>query len=532
MIRITLRNYRAFDDTKPVEWSLDDDFRAFVGVNNSGKSSLLRFFHEARPALQVLRALGNGSNQAMVQGRPHVPGFASVADHQEVFCNRNTRDMTVEFALGDPTETELGAEPSKVVFRWRRSDAGLTVAFAIQDSDPAHGVRVEGDPLAPIVSINGTEKRLDLTRYVEAFTELSAGLYLGPFRNAVNVGAKSDYYDLQIGEAFIATWDQYKTGNNRAQNRQAIAVERELQEIFGFAKLEINASPGNQTLQIIADDQPYQLQEQGAGLAQFIVVLAFVALRRPPYVFIDEPEQNLHPALQLDFLTTLAKYTTRGLVFSTHSIGLARAIAEEIYSVRRLPDDSREVRPLEGTRDLVEFLGELNLSGYEELGFRSILLVEGTTEVPTIQRWLRLYGIDHQVVLVPLGGASMINGRSAGALNEIKRISTRVAVLIDSERSEAGASLAKDREDFVTVCRDLGFDVHVLDRRALENYLTEAAVKAVKGGKYRALGEFEALKESSQPWGKNENWRIAAEMTRSDLDGTDVGQFFQSLVNA
>ena len=118
------------------------------------------------------------------------------------------------------------------------------------------------------------------------------------------------------GEQFIAQWDQIKTGANRQQNRMAIAVERELQQIFGFAKLEINAAPGNETLQIIADDQPYELQEQGAGLAQFVVVLAFVATRRPAWVFIDEPEQNLHPSLQLDFLTTLARYTSRGVMFA------------------------------------------------------------------------------------------------------------------------------------------------------------------------------------------------------------------------
>lgn len=529
MIKITLRNYRAFDDSHPVEWELNDDFRAFVGVNNSGKSSLLRFFHEARPALKVLLAPSNGTNQAAIQGQPQALGFQSVADQQEVLCNRNTRDMTAEFALSTGTEPRSAAEPSRVVFRWRRSDAALTIGFVLGDSDVLHATRLDGQ--APVVRYEGTDTPLDLTRYVELFTELAAGLYLGPFRNAVNVGAKSDYYDLQIGEAFIATWDQYKTGNNRAQNRQAIGVERELQEIFGFDKLELNAAPNNQTLQVIVDDQPYQLQEQGAGLAQFIVVLAFVALRRPPYVFIDEPEQNLHPALQLDFLTTLAKFTTRGVVFSTHSIGLARAIAQQVYSVRRLPDESREVRPLEGTRNLVEFLGELNLSGYEELGFRSILLVEGTTEVPTVQRWLRLYGIDHEVVLMPLGGSSMINARSGAALTEIKRITTKVAVLIDSERPNADAPLAKDRAAFVKTCGDLGFDVHVLERRALENYLTDSAVKTVKGEKYGALGEYESLKDAAAPWGKHENWRIAAEMRRPDLDGTDLGDFLSALAD-
>ena len=42
----------------------------------------------------------------------------------------------------------------------------------------------------------------------------------------------------------------------------------------------------------------------------------------------------------------------------------------------------------------------------------------------------------------------MINAGSAGALKEIKRITTDVAVLIDSERASEGEALAKDREAF------------------------------------------------------------------------------------
>jgi hypothetical protein len=530
-VKIELRNYRAFDDTRPAKWKLQDGFVAFVGVNNSGKSSLLRFFHEARAAFGVLDRLGEATVQTMLSGTTQSVGFQSVADRSEVLCNRNTRDATATFVLDppEPGEEVGGIEPSAVRFRWHRPDAEMTIELehegeVVRPSDwsaTPDGVNVG--------TAGGGQLRLDLRRYQVAFRAMSRAIYLGPFRNAVNVGGSASYYDLQIGQQFITRWDQFKTGNNRAQNRAAIAVEKELQHIFGLDNLEINAAPGDATLQVIADDEPYQLQEHGAGLAQFIVVMAFVATQSPSYIFIDEPELNLHPSLQLDFLTTLAGYCERGVAFATHSIGLARAVGQEIYSVRRLADDVREVRPLEGTRDYVEFLGELNLSGYSELGFTRVLLVEGTTEVPTVQRWLRLYGIEHEVVLLPLGGSTLINATSAKSLAEIKRITEDVSVLIDSERATAGHQLDEPRQAFVDICKELGFDVHVLDRRTVENYFTDGAVKEVKGDKYRALTEFEALSSIDPRWGKNENWRIAAEMTRQDLDRTDLGAFFARL---
>lgn len=104
-----------------------------------------------------------------------------------------------------------------------------------------------------------------------------------------------------------------------------------------------------------------------------------------------------------------------------------------------------------------------------------------------------------------------------------------MAALIDSEKTDATATLDAQREQFVKNCAAAGIRCHVLERRAFENYLTERAIRAVKGEGYRSLGAFEKLKDAKPTWGKSENWRIAREMTRTELDGTDLGDFLQSL---
>lgn len=185
-LRLTLKNYRAFDHGRPVQWLIDDQFRAFVGINNSGKSSLLRFFHEIRQRLLVLgQAPTQNPSQQITFGTPTPIGFTSVADQQEVFCNRNDHDMLAEFALIDPSEADGGLEPTKVVMRWRRADAALTVAFEARGA-VTHAAQFSG--ANPVINLNGTETSLDVTRYVSAFAfnDLAASLYLGPFRNAVN----------------------------------------------------------------------------------------------------------------------------------------------------------------------------------------------------------------------------------------------------------------------------------------------------------------------------------------------------------
>src|SRR5262249_24907173 len=131
---------------------------------------------------------------------------------------------------------------------------------------------------------------VDLHHYFEAFAQLADTLYVGAFRNAINVGTKQDYFDIQIGQAFIQRWQAFQSGPNKENDQAIIRLVNEVREIFGFAKLEILPADDGQTLHLNVNDTPRKLHEVGSGLAQLVVVLANAATRRPAYVLIDEPE--------------------------------------------------------------------------------------------------------------------------------------------------------------------------------------------------------------------------------------------------
>jgi energy-coupling factor transporter ATP-binding protein EcfA2 len=334
---------------------------------------------------------------------------------------------------------------------------------------------------------------------------------------------------MPIGQAFIANWRSSKTGPTKKLHEAILKLTEDIRRIFNFRQLEINAMDNNQTMQLFVDGKSYFLPELGSGLSHFIMVLVTAAFQRPSYILIDEPEMGLHPSLQLDFLTTLGSYATEGVIFSTHNMGLAKGAAERVYSVRRKEDGTSQFRQLEATSRLAEFLGELSFSGYQELGFDKILLVEGATDVRTFQQFLRKYGLDHKVVLVPLGGNQLINGSRELELEEIKRISQNLFAVIDSERSSLGEDLKKDRSAFAESCRKLKIKCLVLERRAIENYLTERAIKLVKGSTFRALGPYELLRDALPSWSKEENWRIATQMSKDELESTELGGFLGAL---
>jgi len=521
-VAITLKNYRCFADTLPATIELGPGFTALLGPNNSGKSAYLKFFYEFQPLWQSLLNL---SFLVQLANHPTSPikiaNPRSVVDVQEILSDYTGRPLALEIRLRTPSETEPYLD--SIALKSAPKDPTVWLGALSCPSGQCHGLRVDG---AEILDHSG--QRIWTQPFRDFFEVIRNCMFAPAFRNAINEGAGS-YYDLAIGTSLVALWNEWKAGDTRASKIAIQRITGDIRHIFGFDSLEINASANARTFDVVVDGRPYRLNDLGAGLSQFIILFANIAIKKPALLLLDEPELNLHPSLQVDFLTSLASYTSTGsVVFATHSIGLARAVADRIFTF----SPSREgttVSHFERTPNYAEFAGELSFSSFRELGFSSILMVEGPSEVKAVQQLLRLLRRDHEIVVLHLGGEAMICPGREHELGELKRITNSVAVLIDSERMAPGADVPQPRKRFLTDCEKLGFKTHVTTLRAFENYLPEHAVKTIKGDAYRALAPYERLKDLRPAWAKAENWLIARQMTTDELLATDLGGFLGSL---
>jgi ABC-type cobalamin/Fe3+-siderophores transport system ATPase subunit len=540
-IRLTIKNYRCFSDICPAAITIGDGFTAIIGVNNAGKSALLRFFHEFRALFQQASdpfqfAVHFGANVQRSYGTNMFTADTPQSDAMGVFCNANDRPLSIEIELMEPdttgmTSPHVAATQARILVP-RDLNANWRSQVKLGDKwiDNGAGLVADGQYLRD-ANATASDQATYMTPLHNAFKMLANAFYIGPFRNALNVTPQQSYFDIVVGTQLIQQWGQWKTGTQNAQNLATHKLTSDIEGIFRFKRLEINPSPDHSTLHVFVDGQTYRLPELGSGLAQFFLVLANAATRtpKPSFILIDEPELNLHPSLQLDFLTTLGTYAEHGVIFATHSIGLARAVAHPIYSVVHEQNVCSRVSELEDTTDWPRFIGELSFSGQSDLGFDTLLLVEGKTDVLAVQQLLRVYGKDHQVMVWPMHGRQSINQDAAQYLSETKRITNRVRILVDSERAIEGAALEPRIEGFVTACNHLGIECHVLERRAIENYLSDRALKVAMGAEFSALGPYQVLADASRPWAKKDNWRIAREMSDDELDGTDLGTFLRSL---
>ncbi|MBL8822167.1 MAG: AAA family ATPase [Planctomycetia bacterium] len=519
-IDVTLKNYRCFPDRYPAKFSLrEGTWSAFLGVNNVGKSAVFRFLYEMRNRYDQLK--NQASLLQSLKKKNLDGGYLNLRDPSEIFHDQNERDISCEFQF------QISGMGSSIELSFSRVDQHVRVS-------KINGVVVSFEAGNDWNLQTGMELSLGSAQFgsvasiLQGFSILTKVIYIGAFRNILNIGGNDQYYDIQVGDQFVMQWDRMKNGNTKSGNRACIEVEHSIKRLLGFNSLSINAAEGR-TLQVVINDRPYKLHELGSGIAQLILVLVNTAAQKPSYVMIDEPELSLHPSLQLDFISELGKIATHGVLFSTHNVGLARSCADTIYSVTKLSDGVSTVTQYDATPNLPAFLGELSYSSYQALGFEKILLVEGVTDVRTMQQFLRKLHSDHRILLIPLCGNSLIDQNREYEIVELKRICKNVAALIDSEKDGPDKELDPRRNAFLAMCKKNGINAKVLDYRASENYLTDRAVKAIKGESYRALKSFEKLKALEPHWSKEENWKIAAEMSREEIAQTDLGQFLSSL---
>src|SRR5215471_17150355 len=238
-IEIILKNYRCFSDSRPARVTLRKGITGFVGVNNAGKSSLLKFFYEFRALFGILMDYGNFLT---LLGKKTLSfSFPStVLDPDEVFCNDNQRELEITLRFLEATsirEESLLPKLEELIINIPRSSNTFTIGLRLSNGlldyfSPSH---INGTLLT-----NGSTPVTDLSNMFEACRCLTRSLYFPPFRNAVNLGANVNYFDVSVGQAFILDWNQLKAGTSKQQNEAADRLSDDIRRIFGFKRLEIN----------------------------------------------------------------------------------------------------------------------------------------------------------------------------------------------------------------------------------------------------------------------------------------------------
>jgi hypothetical protein len=246
-IEITLKNYRCFSDSDPARFIIQNRFIAFIGVNNSGKSSLLKFFYEFRDLFN--RFMNSGSVMSALVAEEHALNFPnSVRDTDEVFCNLNNRNIFIEIKFRSPMPMGVGIPRiKKIIVEVKRDTKSWMAKIESKDGVIQFGRKTK---VLNTALYENEIPLVDLYDLMDVGKILSRMIYIGPYRNVINAGSSNEYFDISVGEAFVLLWRSYKTGYQKNRNEIAYGVIDDIKRIFSFESLDINPSEDGNTLQV------------------------------------------------------------------------------------------------------------------------------------------------------------------------------------------------------------------------------------------------------------------------------------------
>ncbi len=499
-MRIKIWNYRSYPINSPIAIEIKEGITFVLGVNNIGKSNLLRFFYDFRNIFNSYRHVGYDR-----QTFPHTASF--------LFDNIITNHTDV---------TEIQFETSL-----KNESIHFTI---VPQSAESHTPNLLVTVVHKGYNIYETEGPSFINKIADLFQDT---FYIGSNRVALQ-NTSGTNYDITIGQDFINTWISWADGQDVSKRKKMANLVSELKELFNYTTFNIRVNAERNNLIITTDGGEFLLTEMGSGISHFIVVLANVLVKQPSLVLIDEPEQNLHPKMQEVFVRALSSKTKYGVLATSHSVGLARAVADKIYSLTSL----------NGRPKLTEFgnhynptisqtISEMSYSQFIEIGGDNILLVEGRTDIKSFREILRKYEIENRFIIIPFGGRQFMTtdkSKIIDELSELKRLNANsVSVIFDSERTKENSSLKKEFQTFIAVCKELDYIVFPTDRHSTENYISQKAIDKVLGSHIQALKPFENFSErtENQKWPKEKNWLMFLEMEKDEFLGTQLDSFIK-----
>jgi energy-coupling factor transporter ATP-binding protein EcfA2 len=261
----------------------------------------------------------------------------------------------------------------------------------------------------------------------------------------------------------------------------------------------------------------------GLGLQDLLILLYWVIVAKEELVLVEEPESHMHPDMQRRLLTFIRDNTQKQLFVTTHSnVFLNNALVDRVF----FTTFSDGMIRVDDATSRASILDDLGYAVTDNLVSDLVILVEGPSDVPVVEEFLKKYGLlaRFEVRIWPLGGDVMDQLDLSVFAERYKLIA-----LIDQDPESAAI-----RRRFEAKCAEVGIPVHRLERYSIENYFTVDALRSVFGKQLPdTLTELAPDTKVSKQTGfdvKKKNRAIARAMSLEDIAGTDLARFFDQVI--
>lgn len=301
--------------------------------------------------------------------------------------------------------------------------------------------------------------------------------------------------------------------------------------------------------------QPVRLSQSGSSLRSIFIILATIRLnpvventaKLDANVFcVEEPENNLHPALLrrlLEFLAKRRAETNSSLLITTHSSAAidwaTRRDDAATYHVRRNRGTSSvgEAREYLALRDLLQ---DLDIRASELLQANGVIWVEGPSDRLYVRRWLDVVsegslreGAHYSIMFY---GGKLLSHLSALPPSEAQqaisllRLNRNLAVVIDSDRrwltnGKFRANINDTKKRIIEEAETIGGLVWVTEGKEIENYVSARIISQITNDHVSKLDKFDAVPNAVSKYVSDKislAHQVGEQTTDEDMDVLDL----------
>jgi predicted ATPase len=455
---IYIKNFKGLRDIKVENCA---DLNAFVGKNNSGKSSILHAIDIASLAISV----GSWNN---FQPKLEIKDLINVIG-----------DFEIKFIYEDDTETVV------------KSTQGYDPEFTNRQATSPKGILI-----LPDVGFGMLTRQHRTPQWV--ISQIEA-------KNFQNVNALEILYAIK----FYA----YRNERNLTPaNYQSILTE--ISNYFPDI-LNLNSDRTEHDIATLTYEEygkRLDILYSGTGLKHFLDILVKITLSGANIVMLDEPELGLHPDLQRRFIEYLQQLSvSKGLqIFIGSHSQVILNYAESIKFYRVINNiGNREIIPVE--KEAVHtVLSDLGIRPSDIFNQDICLLVEGASEIIFFEHIIRrLYKDDFEKISVGIiqYGGDAAAGIISGTIDISNIVSSQEYLLWMRDRDARPVDVPSSASTrFKNAIQENGYDCIILNKREIEYYYPLIVHTSAQQGNAQKVQATSAIYNGEQ----NTKYRTAA----------------------